>query len=85
MLCSKTYAGSSLKHHSWWKTAISKSSSSPKNLNELKFEKFAQALQKVDEFVSKIRIYLEKCSIKSLAHFEFSAVNGCRQNESPNS
>ncbi len=42
-----------------------------------------QAIQDVDEFGSSSD--LAKFTITSLAHHGFSAVNGCRQNESPNS
>ncbi len=44
---------------------------------------YPQAIQDVDEFVSSSD--LEKCSITSLLSSGCSAVNGCHQNESPNS
>ncbi len=69
----------------WWGHSVSKTwNNSPKNLNMLNFVFWPQAIQDL-EVCFFTWPDLEKCSIPSLAHQWISAVNGCRQNESPNS
>ncbi len=44
-----------------------------------------QAIQDVDEFVSSSELIWRKVALHNLFNNGSSAVNGCRQNESPNS
>ncbi len=63
---------------------ISESNSSPKNANLLK-KNYPQTVQDVDEFVLSFEQIWRNVSLHHLLINGSSAVNGCRQNESPNS
>ncbi len=63
---------------------IANKNSSPKNGNMLKMYS-PSAIQDVDEFVSSLEQILRKLGFHHLLTNGSSAVNGCRQNESPTS
>ncbi len=48
-------------------------------------EIYPQAIQDVDEFVSSLKQIWRNVALQQLLTNGSSAVNGCRQNESPNS
>ncbi len=58
--------------------------SSPKNENMIKMYS-PSAIQDVDEFVSSLEQIWRNLAFHHLLTNGSSAVNGCRQNESPNS